>query len=133
MYMSPEERKTLQSILENAVDDVETALELDFYRLMLSMIYELNDKDERNCLAYSDKDCQDERCVCFWNVIQEVFDGFSSLELPQRIDEQYLKSFSLLADNLTLLSTKIHELRTVLARAHAEGQPLTEHEVLAMQ
>lgn len=70
MYMSLDDRKKLQEVLENALcnSDSDNVLDCaipvkDIYLLLLSLIYELNSKD-----AYRNSDC--EEFSCFFHRIQ---------------------------------------------------------------
>lgn len=125
MYMSIAERKKIQAILEDTIGTLEYGEKKNLFLLMLSMVYELNEKDGLPPATPKSNECH-QGGVCFRQLIQSLMETFAALDLRTPVDAEYLEYFTSLADNLTRLSVKVNELRSILVRLQARGdQPKT--------
>lgn len=120
MYMTLEDRRKLQAVLENALCESASngILTCDIpvkniYLLLLSLIYELNDKDTP---AKQDSD----EFPCFCHRIQEILTDISSLKIPDSLCFEYVQQFTSLAHNLGHLSTEINRLLELLHREYSD-------------
>lgn len=120
MYMTLEDRKKLQTVLENALCDVDSeSVQLNGIALkevcilLLSLIYELNAK---TMPAHSDTN--EERCFC--QRLHELLGNFSTLKAPDIFGQEYLRRFTRLANSLGSLSAQVNNLLGLLHRGYAE-------------
>lgn len=133
MYMTQENRKKLQVILENALCAAtpanvrfDEATQKNFCLLLLSMIYELNAKD-----VFARPGDAGELCFC--RRLHEILINFSAFDIPEVFDREYLQLFANLANNLGSLSARVNHLLVLLNREYAERMPLEDSSDVTMQ
>lgn len=118
--MTLENRKKLQVVLENALCDTAPVIvrfdeetQKKIYLLLLSMIYELNEKDK---LAKTGA----EEDLCFCQRLREILINFSILKVPDIFGQEYLQLFTDLANNLGNLSIHVNYLSTLLNKEYTD-------------
>ena len=115
MYLTSDDRKKLQALLENAIPNIPHDEGKNFFLLFLAL---LKDVEEMSITPGAPQ-----KETCSEKNILTVMDDLAKLELPETIDAQYLHHFSFLVEKLERLSLKMSELQKLLVRLHGEGKP----------
>ena len=133
MYMSMEERKRMQKIFEDAAATTTIGDEKKFFLKILSLIYEINDKNMHTSLKYNANVCCDGSLSCFKKFIQSIVNTFSGMNVPETVDEVFMKDVATLAENLSLLSSEINKLSSILSQLHAKNKGLKPPALFILQ
>lgn len=133
MYITVENRKKLQEVLENALCETmpdnalfDEEMQKNFYLLLLSLIYELNGRD-----TFARYGNDEEPCFC--QRLQEVLISFSVLKESEIFDANHIQQVTVLANDLENLSMQVNRILLLLNREYTERLLATVPDDVAKQ
>ena len=121
MFISIAERKKIQTSLENLMETAVTDESKNLSIILLSLIYELNQKDAAATPGAKGNVCPKEGGVCIWKDLTQIHGTLASLEIPPALDETYLREFSTLANSVLGLANTVHSLFEQVQRNCADA------------